>query len=262
MVYFISDVHLGSPRHKNPLEVEKLLVRWLEAIAPNAEAIYLLGDIFDFWCEYRNTVPRGYVRFLGTLAKLSDKGIQIHFLVGNHDIWCLDYFEKEFGAILHRNAFEVTLNGKIFRLAHGDEEYRSHSKTENFIYCLFRNKLAQFLFRAIHPRWTIALGQNSSYKSRVKGLAKQKPTTPSLEKEWLIQWVNNHISSFTHIDYFIFGHRHLLGTYNCPNNKSITLLGDWFSHFSYATWDGQQLKLMEMVTHANPLGMPLNKQHS
>ena len=165
-IYFASDAHLGARFHKDPLAVEKRLVRWLDSIKDEAMAIYFLGDMFDYWYEYKYVVPKGFVRFLGKLAELSDNGVEIHIFIGNHDIWMFDYLPKEIGAIIHRDVLTVDLLGKRFFLGHGDEvDYRS--KAFRFLRTLFRNKFCQWLYAGIHPRWTFgfALGWSAVVKA-------------------------------------------------------------------------------------------------
>lgn len=254
MTYFISDIHLGSPAHPAPRELEQTLCAWCDAITPNAERLYLLGDIFDFWYEYRDVVPKGFIRFLGALAKLSDLGVEIHFLIGNHDVWCLDYFSKELDVIMHYNAFEVTLNGKVFRLAHGDEEYRSHSFGEDFLYRIFRNSMARTLLSAIHPRWVLPLGLKSSRKSRHhKQIQKEK----DLDKDnWLYECTLKMIPSMPQVDYYVYGHRHQLKEINMGHGRKMCILGDWGRFNSYGVWDGQEFRLYQGVSLQNPLGEP------
>ena len=172
-IYFASDAHLGARFHKDPLAVEKRLVRWLDSIKDEAMAIYFLGDMFDYWYEYKYVVPKGFVRFLGKLAELSDNGVEIHIFIGNHDIWMFDYLPKEIGAIIHRDVLTVDLLGKRFFLGHGDEvDYRS--KAFRFLRTLFRNKFCQWLYAGIHPRWTFGFALGWSLSSRKSGLKKHK----------------------------------------------------------------------------------------
>ena len=179
-IYFASDAHLGARFHKDPLAVEKRLVRWLDSIKDEAMAIYFLGDMFDYWYEYKYVVPKGFVRFLGKLAELSDNGVEIHIFIGNHDIWMFDYLPKEIGAIIHRDVLTVDLLGKRFFLGHGDEvDYRS--KAFRFLRTLFRNKFCQWLYAGIHPRWTFgfALGWSlSRRKSRLQKHTQRKMDSP------------------------------------------------------------------------------------
>lgn len=249
MIYFTSDAHLGSHYHPDASAVERRLVAWLDAIAPDAEAIYFLGDMFDYWFEYRHVVPKGYVRFLGKVAELADKGVEIYFFQGNHDVWMRDYFEKELGAHVVDHAMEVQLGGAIFRLSHGDEEYRKERWINDAMYRLFRARWAQRLYAAVHPRWTVGLALGLSERSRRKGLQKQSATygvdNPyfHLEDEWLVRWVKARREQFSHVQYFLFGHRHLLVDLMLEEGQRLLILGDWLHYNSYAVWNGRELSL-------------------
>ncbi len=257
MIYFTSDAHLGSHYHPDPLAVERRLVAWLDAIAPSAEAIYFLGDMFDYWFEYRHVVPRGYVRFLGKVAELVDRGVEVYFFQGNHDVWMGDYLEREIGAKVLSNALEVRLGKAVFRLAHGDEEYRRECWVNNFMYRLFRAKWAQCLYAAVHPRWTVGLALFLSEQSRRRGLKRAK--TPHeienpyfhLEEEWLVRWVKQHLIEYAHVDYFVFGHRHLLADMALEGKRRLLILGDWLQYSSYAVWDGETLSLETFDPNSN-----------
>ncbi|MBB6276070.1 UDP-2,3-diacylglucosamine diphosphatase [Porphyromonas circumdentaria] len=255
MIYFTSDAHLGSPYHNDPRATEMRLVAWLNRIAHDAEAIYFLGDMFDFWYEYRYVVPKGFVRFQGKIAELVDKGVEIHFLTGNHDVWMKDYFQKELGVQIHYQAIEVTLKEKRFRLAHGDEEYRYQKRINDLIYRLFRNRIAQFLFSAIHPRWTVGFALGCSLQSRRHGQKEKEVAHTtynpyfSLEEEWLVKWVKRKAPLHPEIDFFLFGHRHLPFDYLLPSGQRLLVMGDWYKTGEYITWDGNELLLEE----ANPI---------
>lgn len=251
-VYFTSDAHLGSGYHKNPLEVEQRLVRWLEFIRPRARAIYFLGDMFDYWFEYKSVVPRGYVRFLGKVAELSDEGIEIHFFAGNHDVWFSDYLKLELGAQIHSKSETIVLDEKTFRLSHGDEEYCSYSRANKLLYKLFRNQLAQRLFASIHPRWTVGFAHAWSLHSRRQGLkGKTIGSVPhayhneyfDVQNEHLVRCTQLYIQQFPHIDYFLYGHRHILLDLVMRGGKRMMILGDWLHYNSYAVWDGSSLSL-------------------
>ena len=168
-IYFASDAHLGSDVFEDSLIVEKRFVKWLDSIKHDAEALYLLGDIFDFWFEYKYVVPRGFTRFLGKISEMSDMGIEIHFFIGNHDIWIFDYLNKETGVIVHKKPYITEIYGKKFFLAHGDE-FSGQSKKSKRIRYVFHNRLCQILFATVHPRWGIGLAHVWSRHSRLKGL--------------------------------------------------------------------------------------------
>ncbi len=251
-IYFASDAHLGSPFHRNPLEAERKLCRWLESIRRDARALYLLGDMFDYWFEYRHVVPQGFTRFLGKLAELSDQGVEIHFLTGNHDLWIRDYLHRELGIILHRHAFVTELMGKTFRLSHGDEEYRRESRAQDWLYRIFHNPVLRILYGSIHPRWTVGLAQGLSIRSRRRGLRMESEgRVPharrndyfSLEEEPLIRFAKEQTALHPEVDYYLFGHRHLLVDMALKADRRVMILGDWIQYFSYAVWDGTHLRL-------------------
>ncbi len=247
-------MHLGSAYHKEPMEVERRIVRWLDFIRPTAKAIYFLGDVFDYWFEYKNVVPRGYVRFLGRLAEMSDEGVEIHFFAGNHDVWFSDYLEVELGAMIHHKATEVVLNDKVFRLSHGDEEYAELSFINKLLYKTFRNKFCQMLYKAVHPRWTVGWAMWASLQSRKKGVRDEQKKLGNIphayqndyfdvEKEPLVLFSKQKAEVEPLIDFFIFGHRHLLLDMSMRGNKRCVILGDWIRYNSYAVWDGTNLFL-------------------
>ena len=165
-IYFASDLHLGVPNKEKSLEREKRFVKWLDEIKSDASAIYLVGDVFDFWFEYKKAVPKGYVRLLGKLAEISDSGIDIHFFTGNHDMWVFDYLEKEINLKIYREAHEITINGKSFLIGHGDG-LGPHDKGYKFIKKIFSNKLCQWLFARVHPNLGISIAEYWSRKSRI-----------------------------------------------------------------------------------------------
>ncbi len=239
-IYFASDFHLGAPGLLSSREREKTIVRWLDQISGDASQLYLVGDVFDFWFDYKKVVPRGYTRLLGKLAELRDKGIEIIFFTGNHDLWMKDYFSVELDIPILHEPITQTLGGKLFYIGHGDglgpgdHGYKRLKK-------LFRNPLAQFAFRWIHPDIGIGLADFFSKKSRQA----QAPVQQFLgtDREWLISFVEKEYTQ-TPADYFIFGHRHLPIDYTLSNGRSRYVnLGDWLSFQSYAEFDGIELKL-------------------
>lgn len=245
-IFFASDAHLGARFHKNPLAIEKKLVRWLDSIQAEASAIWFLGDMFDYWYEYKYVVPKGHVRFLGKLAELADQGVEIHIFIGNHDIWMFDYLPTEIGAIIHRKPLTVDLLGKRFFLAHGDEvDFRS--KSFRFIRALFRNKFCQWLYGGIHPRWTFGFALGWSLSSRKSGLRKegesQAPDYKGEGSEYLIQFAKTYLKTHPDIHFFIFGHRHLMLDLMLSRTSRILIAGDWMQYFSYIEWDGENLLL-------------------
>jgi len=237
-IYFLSDAHLGAPAIKNPKLHEKILVNWLDSIKNEAAAIYLLGDIFDFWFEYKTVIPRGFSRFIGKLCELSDMGIELHFFIGNHDIWTFDFLEKEIGMIVHKKPEIVTLYNKKFFLAHGDG-LGDNNKTFLFLRKVFHSHFCQKCFSFLHPNIGLKLGSHWSNNSRKnKGYFFHEYLGE--DKEPLIQFAKKYPEP---IDYFIFGHRHLMIDLMLKNKNRIIILGDWIEHFSYASFDGENLIL-------------------
>jgi len=238
-IFFASDFHLGLDAGTSSSEREKKIVRWLIEASSEASEIYLLGDIFDFWWEYKLVVPRGFTRFLGTVASITDSGIPVHFFTGNHDMWVGDYLTKECGVIIHTSPFTTTFNGKVFHLAHGEG-----LGTEDFAYKIllkiFHNKPLRALYSSLHPSIGVGIGHRWSLNSRLgKGISKD---FLGEEKEDLIRYSRNLLAN-EKIDYFIFGHRHLAMNFNLKQGGEIIFLGDWIKNSSYAVWDGQILTL-------------------
>jgi UDP-2,3-diacylglucosamine hydrolase len=238
-IYFISDAHLGARNIVNPREQEQKLVRWLEYVRGDAAAVYLMGDMLDFWFEYKKVVPKGFVRFFGKLAELTDSGIEVHWFTGNHDIWIFDYLPQETGIIIHRKPEESILMGKCFFLAHGDG-LADNSLAFRLIRKIFHNKICQRLFSAIHPRWSIGFAHTWSAHSR--GVVKHHWYFGE-DKEFLIHFSKNYLTKRPDIQYFIFGHRHILVDFIIDSNSRMIILGDWITYFSYAVFDGNELIL-------------------
>ncbi len=238
-IYFASDLHLGVPNKEKSLEREKLFIQWLDQVKKDAEAIYLLGDVFDFWFEYKKVVPRGYVRLLGKLAEISDSGIPIHFFTGNHDMWVFDYLEEELNIKIYRNPIEVTLKGKTFLLGHGDG-LGPGDKGYKIIKMIFRSKICQWLFSRIHPNLAFTIAENWSKKSRIANGVKDEVNLG--EKEWLTQYCKQKMKT-SDAEFFIFGHRHLPMEVDLGNNKRYINLGEWVNYNSYAEFDGDKLEL-------------------
>jgi len=238
-IYFVSDSHLGVPDYASSLEREKLLVKWLDSIKADAKEIYLLGDIFDYWFEYKWAVPKGHVRLLGKLAELSDSGITMHYFTGNHDMWMFGYFPRELNIPVYRKPVSREMNGKKFFIAHGDGLGPGDHKYK-FIKKVFSNKLCQWLFARLHPNFGLWLIKYLSRKSRVAN-GDTDEVFLGEDKEFLIQFVKNNEKT-THYDYYIFGHRHLPLDITIGNARQINT-GDWVKNFSYAVWDGEKLEL-------------------
>jgi UDP-2,3-diacylglucosamine hydrolase len=238
-IFFASDFHLGLPAGTDPLEREKRVVRWLETISSDARELYLLGDIFDFWWEYKSVVPKGFTRFLGAVANISDSGIPVHFFGGNHDMWVGNYLTEECGMIIHLKPLITTINNKIFYLAHG-EGLGTTNPGYKVLLALFRNRPLRAIYSTLHPSVGMWLGHKWSYDSRLgKGISLD---FMGEEKEELFIH-SKKILETEHIDYFIYGHRHLPMTYKLSQGAILTILGDWVTNGSFAEWDGKELTL-------------------
>lgn len=238
-IFFASDFHLGLPTGSPPVEREKKVVSWLNSVAPDAKEIYLLGDIFDFWWEYKLVVPRGFTRFLGTVSSITDSGIPVHFFTGNHDMWVGDYLSSECGITVHTGPLTAIFNGKKFYLAHG-EGLGTRDLFYKILLSIFHNKPLQVLYSALHPAIGVGIGHKWSLNSRlVKGISKG---FLGEEKEDLVRHARSVLKT-DNIDYFIFGHRHLEMTYPLKEGAEIVFLGDWIKTGSYAEWDGNTLSL-------------------
>ncbi len=238
-IYFASDFHLGAPNYSESRKREKLIVKWLDEIKNDASDIFLLGDVFDFWFEYKKTIPKGFTRLLGKFAQLSDAGIKLHIFAGNHDLWLKDYFEKEIGATLYFKPVIKQFNSKTFYLAHGDG-LGPGDYGYKFINRIFKGKVNQWLFRWLHPDIGIRLASFFSIKSR----AKTNKSTDSFleEKEWLVIH-SREILKKQKIDFFLYGHRHYPKKYQLNETSYYINLGDWLSNFSYAVFDGKKIEL-------------------
>lgn len=239
-IYFLSDFHLGAPDYAGSLSREKIIVRFLDEIKANAEQVYIMGDMFDFWFEYKSVVPKGYVRLFGKIAELTDSGIPVHFFVGNHDMWMRDYFQNELGVQVYHHSQERMFYGKNFYLAHGDGLGPGDHKYK-FLKKVFRNKVSQALFGFLHPYAGIGLANYFSTKSREASGGKEEIFLGE-DKEWLIIFCKEMLKQ-KHFDYFIFGHRHLPMDLKLTETSHYINLGDWITHFSYAVFDGEALEL-------------------
>ena len=239
-IYFISDFHLGAPDKVRSLEREKRVVRWLDMVKSDASEIYLMGDIFDFWFEYKHAVPRGYVRLLGKLAELSDSGIKLHYFTGNHDMWVFDYLPQEIGVTIYREPVTRTINGKQFYIGHGDG-LGPGDHGYKFIKKVFANKFCQWLFARLHPNFGIPLALYFSRKSRIAtGTTDEKFLGE--EKEWLVIYCKELLQQ-KHFDYLIFGHRHLPLDIHLKENSRYINLGEWLNYNTYAEFEGTELRL-------------------
>ena len=239
-IYFLSDFHLGAPNAAESLLREKKIIRFLDEIKLQAAAIFIVGDLFDFWYEYKRVVPKGYVRILGKIAELTDAGIAVHFFVGNHDMWMKDYFQKELNTAVYFEPQEFAFSGKTFLIGHGDG-LGPGDKGYKFIKKIFRNRFSQLIFGALPPSVGIGMADYFSRKSRNK-TGKTDEVFLGEEKEWLVIY-SKEILKQKHIDYFIFGHRHLPLDISLTEKSRYINLGDWIKYFSYAVFDGNHLSL-------------------
>jgi UDP-2,3-diacylglucosamine hydrolase len=238
-IYFASDFHLGLPAGTDPIEREKKVVKWLQKIAPDASEIYLLGDVFDFWWEYKHVVPKGFSRFLGTISTLTDNGLPIHFFTGNHDMWIGKYLVDECGVTIHNQPFITSFDNRIFYLAHG-EGLGSKSIGYKVLLSIFRNSTLRKFYSALHPSIGMSIGHKWSMNSRLeKGISLE---FLGEEKEDLFRH-SKKILEKEKIDFFIYGHRHLPMTTKLEEGAVITILGDWILNGSFAVWDGEKLVL-------------------
>ena len=229
-IYIVSDVHLGVPSHHESLEREKKLVQWLETVAPDAKAIYILGDLFDFWFEYKHVVPKGYVRLLGTLAHITDSGTPIRLFAGNHDMWYKDYFPKELGISVEYHPVTETFWDKKYFIAHGDglgpgdHGYKLLKK-------VIRNPFSVWAFGFLHPFWGFMFANSFSATSR--NAQKKHFKRYHGDDEFLYQFAFHTARKDPSWDYFIFGHRHLPLVRPVSEKANLIILGDWISDFSY-----------------------------
>ena len=241
--YFLSDAHLGCWAIPDNKAHEQKLIKWLDTIEPDCEALYLLGDILDFWFEYKQVVPKGFVRFFGKLASMTDKGIPVHWFCGNHDIWMFRYVQEELGVIVHTDSITTTIHGKSFFLSHGDG-LGDPSVSFKILRKTFHNKFNQWLFSWIHPDLAIAFGYKWARNSRLKRI-NDPETYLGEDKEYLVQFAKKHLQSMGDEapDFYIFGHRHILLDLMLSSKNRLCILGDWFNQFSYGVFDGTNFSL-------------------
>lgn len=239
LTYFISDLHLGAGYISDPREHEGRVVEFLRSISPRAKRLYLLGDILDYWWEYRDVVPRGFVRFFGELARMADEGVEIIWFKGNHDIWIFDYLPKEIGLKVHDGMMVTEMDGKRFLLEHGDGVGRL-PWSFRVLRSLFRCRIAQRMYAAIHPRWTIGFAHSWSSHSRKSGGYVPSAKVADNLYEFACEYNSTAVDK---VDFFVFGHLHVMENMTLPDGARLIVLGDWISKFSYAVWDGKSLTL-------------------
>jgi UDP-2,3-diacylglucosamine hydrolase len=239
-IFFISDLHLGMHPQKESMEREKLVVKWLEEVYREASEIYLLGDVFDYWFEYKKVVPRGFTRFLGKIAEITDAGVTVNLFTGNHDVWVFDYLPQEVGVQVYREPITREYGGKKFLIAHGDG-LGPGQLGYKFLKGMFTSKILQWMYgHLLHPNLATGFAHRWSKKSRYdKGV-----TTEWLgdDREYLVRYAKDKLKE-EHFDYFIFGHRHLPLTLDLNENSKMLYLGDWIENFTYAVIDGDRIEL-------------------
>ena len=242
-IYFASDQHFGIPSPEDSKVREKKFLAWLDFIKQDAAVIFLLGDLFDFWFEYKKVVPKGYVRILGKLAEIRDSGIPVHFFVGNHDLWMENYFEQELGIPVYREPKKFTFHNKNFLIGHGDglgpgdSGYKRMKK-------VFTNPVSRWLYRWLHPDIGMRLGNYLSTKNKLIS-GEEDVRFLGEDKEWLAQYAREVLKKEP-IDYFIFGHRHLPMEINLGKSTYINT-GDWITQFTYAVFDGEKLAIKKFL---------------
>ncbi|MES2487527.1 MAG: UDP-2,3-diacylglucosamine diphosphatase [Bacteroidota bacterium] len=241
-IYFASDQHFGAPTAEKSFPREQKFVKWLDEIKQDAEVLFLLGDLFDFWFEYKTVVPKGFVRVLGKLAELRDSGITIYFFTGNHDLWMHDYFETELNIPVYHKPQQFVFNNKKFFIGHGDglgpgdKGYKRMKK-------VFTNPFSKWLFRWLHPDLGVRLAQYLSVKNKLIS-GDSDVTFLGEDKEWLVLYSKRKLET-AHYDYFIFGHRHLPMIIKVGDASEYINLGDWIGYFTYGVFDGQTFELKE-----------------
>lgn len=243
IAYFLSDIHLGAPYFKDSKEAEKKIVAFLDSIKDEADAVFLLGDILDYWYEYRYVVPRGFVRFFGKLAELADSGVRIVWYIGNHDIWIFDYLPSELGIEVIDGFSIEELDGHKFLLTHGDGIGKLRWSFK-LLRKLFRSPVCQKLFSGIHPRWTVPFAYNWSRHSRKMEGPSEQDAKRMMQN--VLTFSEEYHSLHPDVEYYIFGHLHLFERIKLSEGANVVILGEWITRCSYARWDGEKLSLHQL----------------
>jgi UDP-2,3-diacylglucosamine hydrolase len=241
-IYFASDFHLGAPDYESSRKREDKIVAWMDAIKKDCKELFLVGDLFDFWFEYKKAIPKGFVRLQGKMAEFTDSGIPVTVFTGNHDMWMFDYLPKELGVTLYREPIRRNFGGKEFLIGHGDG-LGPGDHGYKFIKKVFANRLSQWLFARLHPNLGIGMADFWSGKSRNANRDEDEIFLGE-ENEWLAIYCKEYLKK-EHIDYFIFGHRHLPLDLDVGKNSRYVNLGEWMNYQSYAVFDGEKLELKE-----------------
>ncbi len=242
-IYFASDFHLGAPSYAESRIRENRIVDWLNFIEPTCSELFLMGDVFDFWFEYKNVIPKGFIRLQGKLAQMADAGVKIYFFKGNHDMWVNDYFTKEIGIEIISDELKIERNGKKFYLHHGDG-LGPGDKQYKFLRKIFRNPLCQWLFGILPPRIGMGIANAWSGSSRIA--SNKKEVFLGDENEWLAIYAKEQLQK-EQFDYFIFGHRHLPLDIKLNDNSRYVNIGEWLNYNSYGVFDGRDLKLVYFI---------------
>jgi len=243
-IYFASDFHLGVPDYNSSLAREKKLVRWLDQVKQDAHSIYLLGDIFDFWFEYKHAIPKGFIRLQGKLVELRDQGMPIYFFTGNHDMWMFDYFKTEMGIVIYREPQEITINKTKLLVGHGDglgDGDFTYKLLKNF----FNSAICQWLFARIHPNLGIWIAKVWSRQSRISNNVREEKFKGE-ENEFLLAYCRE-LEKKDHHEFYVFGHRHLPLDLKVGENSRYINLGEWVHFNTYAVLsnDSMELKTFE-----------------
>lgn len=246
-IFFASDFHLGAPNKEQSRSREKKIIRWLETVEKDAAAILLVGDLFDFWFEYDHVVPKGFVRFLNKLAEFSDKGIPIYIFHGNHDMWMFDYLETEIGATVFSDPIELKVNDKILFVGHGDG-LGPGDYTFKALRKVFKNRMAQWLFKWIHPDIGVGFASKWSSRSRINNTIESQEIDK--EKEWLFLY-SQKLESDRHFDFYVFGHRHLPLALEINKTSTYINLGEWLNFNSFGVFDGTHFLIDYFESDAN-----------
>ena len=239
-IYFSSDNHLGAPTKEESFPREKKFVKWLDEVKEDAAAIFLLGDLFDFWFEYKTVVPKGFVRTLGKLAEISDSGIPIYFFVGNHDLWMNDYFEKELNIPTYHDSKEFIFNNKTFLIGHGDGK-GPNDKGYKRMKKVFTNPFLKWIYRWLHPDIGMRIAHHLSVKNKLIS-GDEDNIFLGDNKEWLAAYAKRKLEN-KHYDYFVFAHRHLPMEIKVGENSTYFNLGDWINHYTFGVFDGENFEI-------------------
>lgn len=242
-IYFVADAHLGSLAYADKLKNEKKLVRWMSSIKGDCEALYLMGDMIDFWFEYKLVVPKGFARFFGKIAEFTDAGIPVYWFAGNHDIWLFDYVQKELGVTVYTEPIETVLLGKKFYMAHGDG-LGDPSLQFRILQKIFRNRICQIFFASLHPRLGLGFGLAWAKRSRLKR-EKQPEVYLGEDIEYLVKFSKKHAleAKENAADFYIFGHRHILLDLMISGKSRVIIPGDWIRFFTYGEFDGNTFQI-------------------